>query len=108
METIQRHYWWPRMYTFVWNYVNGCTTCQQNKVNIHPTTLPLTPIRSTAKRLFVMLTMDFITDLLVSNSKDSMLIVVDHGLTKGVVLISCTKTFGALDTTDALIRNIYQ
>ena len=52
--------------------------------------------------------MDFITDLLISNGMDSLLIVIDHRLTKGVVFIPCIKTFEALDTTDALLRHIYK
>src|SRR6516164_945641 len=108
MEAIRKHYWWPGMYTFVRNYVAGCATCQQNKVNTHPTTPPLTPIKSNGGRPFSMITMDFITDLPVSHEYDSILVVVDHGLTKGVVLIPCTKTFGALETADALLRNVYR
>ena len=96
------------MYIFVKNYIVGCATCQQNKVNTHPTTPPLTPIKSTGGRPFLMITMDFITDLPVSHSYDSILVVVDHRLTKEAILIPCTKTFGALETADALLRNIYQ
>jgi hypothetical protein len=107
MEAIRRHYWWPGMYTFIRNYVTGCTTCQQNKVNTHPTTLSLTPIRFTGGRPFSMITMDFIMDLLVSHSYDSILVVMDHGLTKEVVLIPCMETFGTLETADALLRNVY-
>ena len=55
-----------------------------------------------------MLTMDFITDLPTLNGMDSILVIVDHRLMKGVILIPCIKTFGALETTDSLLRNIYQ
>ena len=96
------------MYTFVRNYVVGCAVCQQNKVNTHPTTPPLTPIKSNRGRPFAMITMDFITDLPTSHGYDSILVVVDHGLTKGVILIPCMKTFGALETADALLRNVYR
>ncbi len=27
LELVKRDYWWPGMYTFVNNYVKGCTTC---------------------------------------------------------------------------------
>jgi hypothetical protein len=36
LELIRRHYWWPGMTVFVKNFVAGCTTCQQMKVNTHP------------------------------------------------------------------------
>jgi hypothetical protein len=52
LEMVQRHYWWPRMRHFVNEYVAGCTTCQQNKVNTHPTQPPTQPIKSTAREPF--------------------------------------------------------
>ena len=30
---MARFYWWPGMRTFVKNYVKGCATCQQFKIN---------------------------------------------------------------------------
>lgn len=41
---ISRFYWWPGMRTFVKNYVKGCTTCQQFKINRNPTKPALMPI----------------------------------------------------------------
>jgi hypothetical protein len=108
MEAIRKHYWWPRMYTFVRNYVTGYATCQQNKINTHLTTLPLTPIKSTGGRPFSMITMDFITDLLISHGYDLILVVMDHKLTKRIVLIPCAKIFGTLETTNALLRHVYR
>jgi hypothetical protein len=108
IEAIQKYYWWPGMHTFIMNYITGCAVCQQNKVNTHLITPPLILIKSAGSRPFAMLTMDFITDLPISSGMDSMLMVVDHRLMKGIVLIPCTKTFGTLETTNALLRNIYR
>ena len=108
MEAIRKYYWWPGMYTFIRNYVMGCATCQQNKVNTHPTTPPLMPIRSNAGRPFAIITTDFITDLPISEGYDSLMVVVDHGLTKGVILIPCTKTIDALGTADAYLDHVYR
>ena len=44
---VDENYWWPGLATFVKNYVKGCATCQKNKINTHPTTPPLTPIKGT-------------------------------------------------------------
>ena len=44
-EIVQRDYWWPSLHTFVKNYVDGCATCQQHKINRHPLNLPLQPIK---------------------------------------------------------------
>ena len=32
-NSIRQHYWWPGLRTFVKNYVQGCGTCQQFKIN---------------------------------------------------------------------------
>ena len=37
IEEIRCDYWWPGMTVFVKNFVEGCATCQQMKVNTHPT-----------------------------------------------------------------------
>ena len=36
--------WWLGMAQFIKQYINGCTPCQQNKTNAHPTIPPLNPI----------------------------------------------------------------
>jgi hypothetical protein len=41
---LERDYYWPGMQSFVSAYVCGCATCQQMKVNTHPTIPPLQPI----------------------------------------------------------------
>ena len=62
------------------------------KPNTHPTVAPLMPIKSQAHRPFQQITMDFITDLPLSDGFDSIFVVVDQGLSKGVILIPCNKT----------------
>ncbi|KAI5117189.1 hypothetical protein M0805_006080 [Coniferiporia weirii] len=52
--------------------------------------------------------MDFITDLPPSNNYDSIMVVVDHDSSKGIVLISCTKTLDALGTAKLYHNNVYQ
>ena len=32
-NSIQQQYWWPGLRMFVKNYVQGCGTCQQFKIN---------------------------------------------------------------------------
>src|ERR1700681_1447061 len=51
-RSVRLHYWWPGMATFIRNYVNGCATCQQFKVNTRPTKPILYPIESYSSRLF--------------------------------------------------------
>lgn len=51
--------------------------------------------------------MDFITDLPPLNGFDSLLVVVDHGLTKGVILEPCHKTITTKQTTTILVRRVF-
>ena len=51
--------------------------------------------------------MDFITDLPESNEYNTLYIVVDHDLTKAVVLILCTKTINVIGTARLYHDNVY-
>ena len=49
-NAIKQHYWWPGLRSFVKNYVQGCGTCQQFKINrnpSHPAFLPTEGATST-------------------------------------------------------------
>ena len=35
-NAVRQHYWWPGLRTFVKNYVQGCGTCQQFKIDRSP------------------------------------------------------------------------
>jgi RNase H-like domain found in reverse transcriptase/Integrase zinc binding domain/Chromo (CHRromatin Organisation MOdifier) domain len=106
---ISEHYWWPGMRTFVKNYVKGCADCQQFKINRQPAKPSYSPIPGpTSTRPFANCSMDLITDLPPVNGYDCILSVVDHGLTKGVILIPCTKTSTSEDIAKLLIDNLYK
>ena len=93
MANIQRYFWWPEMHIFVKSYVQGCALYQQMKVNTHPSAPPLAPIKADPHAyLFSTVTMDFITDLPESNRYNALYVIVDHDLTKAIVLILYTKT----------------
>ena len=48
--------------------------------------------------------MDLITDLPPVDNYDSILVVVDQGLSKGVILIPCNKTLTSKDTARLLLE----
>ena len=50
--------------------------------------------------------MDFITDLPESNRYNTLYIVVDHNLTKIIVLILCTKTIDKIETVRLYYNNV--
>ena len=109
LELLRRDYWWPGMYTMVSRFVAGCGICQANKPNRHPTTPPLNPIPATDVHYpFQQVSIDFITDLPESNGYDSIMVVVDHGLTKGVIFIPCNKTIDAPGTAQLYYEHVYR
>src|SRR5271155_5794256 len=52
--------------------------------------------------------MDLITALPLAAGFDSILVVVDHGLSKGVILVPCTKTLTAEGAAQLLLDNLYK
>jgi len=108
LELIRRNYWWPGMTVFVKNYVIGCAVCQQMKVNTHPSSPGLIPIKGQENATpFSQITCDFITDLPVTEGFDSLMVMVDHGSTKGVISIPCNKTIDATLTAQNYIDHVY-
>jgi len=107
IHLVQRDYWWPGLTTFVRRFVAGCATCQANKVNIHPTVPGLCPISSSASRPFQQISCDMITDLPLSSGFDSVLVVVDHGLTKGVTFIPCHKAIDAAGIAALFFKHVF-
>ena len=102
---LSQDYWWPGMSSFIRCYVSGCTLCQHIKVNTHLTVPALSPIPSSCTRPFQQLSVDLVTDLPPSFSYDSLMVMVDHGLSKGVILISCAKTIDAKGVAELFFKN---
>ena len=108
-NSIRQHYWWPGLQTFVKNYVKGGGTCQQFKIDRQPSKPAFIPTEgSWSTRPFAYCSMDFITDLPPANGYDSILVMVDQGLSKGVILIPCNKTTNAEQTGQLLLDNLYK
>ena len=117
METfnsIKDHYWWPGMRSFVKNYVKGCGICQQFKINRNPSKPSFMAIEGPiTTRPFANCSMDLITDLLPVTGQgminlNAIMVVVDHGLTKGVILTPCSKTLTMEGAANILLDNLYK
>ena len=75
------------------NYIQGCGTCQQFEINQSPLNLAYQAIEGAkTTRPFAHCSMYLITDLPLVEGYDSILVMVDQGLSKGVVLCPCAKT----------------
>ena len=95
------------MSSFVHQFVAGCALCQQMKVNTHLTTPALSPLPSSCTCPFQQLSVDLITGLPPSHGFDLLLVVVDHGLSKGVILILCNKDIDAKGVAELFFKHVF-
>ena len=108
-NAVKQHYWWPGLRTFIKNYVSGCGTCQQFKIYrspAKPAYIPTEGAKST--RPFANCSMDLITDLPPVDRHDSILVMEDQGLLKGVILIPCNKSLTSEETAQLLLENLHK
>jgi Integrase zinc binding domain len=106
---IRQNYWWPGLRMFVKNYVQGCGTCQQFKINrslSNPAYVAIEGANNT--RPFSKCSMDLIMDLPPVEGYDSILVVEDRGLSKGVILCPCAKTITWEGTATLLRDNLFK
>ena len=54
------------------------------------------------------LSVDLITDLPLSHGHDSLMVMVDHGLTKGVILIPCSKTIDTAGVAKHFLHHVFK
>ena len=104
---LSQDYWWPGMSSFIRRFIAGCTLCQQMKVNTHPTVPALSPLSSACSCPFQQLSVDLVTGLPPSAGFDSLLVVVDHGLSKGVILTPCNKTIDAKGAAKLFFKHVF-
>ena len=108
-NAVQQQFWWPGLWTFIKNYIKGCGICQQFKIDqnlSHPSFKPVEGAIST--RPFAHCSMDLITDLPPVDGSDALLVVVDQGLSKGVILCPTNKTVNMDGIGELLHENLYK
>jgi len=105
---VKTLYWWSRICQWIKSYVKGCSKYQQFKIDRTGPPL-LHPINGlTSLQLFAQCSMDFITSLPTSKGFDSILSIVDYGLTKGIILVPCKKTITADKLASILLTHLYR
>ena len=85
LHCMQWDYLWPGMSTFLQKFISGCTNCQVAKVNTCPTVPGLSPLAVKISLPFSSILVDLIMGLPISHGFDSVMVMVDHGRTKGVM-----------------------
>ena len=108
LDTLARHYFWPRMGRDVQSYVLSCPTCQQNKyANTKPKGL-LQPL-PVSQRRWSDISMDLITHLppIKSTGNDAIFVVVDR-LSKMVRFIPCNHKITAVQLAKLFVQEIFK
>ena len=67
----------------------------------------LSPIPSSCLCPFQKLSIDLITDLPPSSGFNSLLVVVNHSLSKGVILMPCNKTIDTKGVAELFFKNVF-
>ncbi|MBW0495276.1 hypothetical protein O181_034991 [Austropuccinia psidii MF-1] len=93
------------MTQFINNYVSSCQQCSRNK-NIHHKKFGLLKPLPIPNGPRICLSMDFITQLTLSNSFDSILVIVDR-FSKMAVFIPTMSSITSLDLAHLFIKNIF-
>jgi hypothetical protein len=87
------------MRKFIFDYVDGCATCQSTKNLPNRPKVPLHPIPPLPHALpFSTTSMDFITQLPKSQGFDAITVFVDHDVTKAAVMIPCNSNITSEQT----------
>ncbi|MBW0514973.1 hypothetical protein O181_054688 [Austropuccinia psidii MF-1] len=105
LRLVKRDFHWSSMTQFIKDYVSSCQKCSRNK-NIHrkkfgflkPLPIPNGP--------WICLSMDFITQLPLSDSFDSILVIVDR-FSKMAVCIPTISLITSLYLAHLFIKNIF-
>ena len=95
------------MITYIQIYIARCAICQANKVNTHPTIPALSPLKSDCTCPFQQLSVNLITDLPPSRSFDLVMVIIDHGLTKGVILCPCNKNINVAGVAKLFFLHVF-
>ncbi|MBW0560857.1 hypothetical protein O181_100572 [Austropuccinia psidii MF-1] len=105
LSLIKRDFYWAGMSQFIKNYVSSWQQCSRNK-NIHHKKLgSLKPLQITSGP-WNYFSMDFVTQLPLSSTFDSILVVVDR-FSKMEIFIPTDGTINALELAQIFIRNVF-
>src|SRR5258708_1527227 len=106
LSLVCRDYNWPQISMDVRQYVRSCNTCQRSKPNHHAPYGMLVPLKITEKNWYE-ISMDFITDLPLSHSFDSILVVVDR-LSKQAHFVPTHKSLNTPGLAQLFITNVFK
>ncbi|MBW0590870.1 hypothetical protein O181_130585, partial [Austropuccinia psidii MF-1] len=105
LKLVKQDFHWSGMTQFIKDYVSSYQQCSTNK-NIHHKKFGFLKPLPIANGPWICLSMDFITQLPLSNSFDSILVIVDR-FSKMAVFIPTMSSITSLDLAHLFIKNIF-
>ncbi|MBW0577070.1 hypothetical protein O181_116785, partial [Austropuccinia psidii MF-1] len=105
LQLVKWYFHWYSMTQFIKDYVSSCQQCSRNK-NIHHKRFGLLKPLPIPNGPWICLSMDFITQLPLSNLFDSILVIVDR-FSKMAVFIPTMSSITSLDLAHLFIKNIF-
>ncbi|MBW0575189.1 hypothetical protein O181_114904 [Austropuccinia psidii MF-1] len=105
LKLVKQDFHWPGMTQFIKDYVSSCQQCSRNK-NIHHKKFGLLKPLPISNGPWICLSMDFITQLPLSSSFDSILVKVDI-FSKMAVFIPTMSSIISLDLAHLFTKNIF-
>ncbi|MBW0584695.1 hypothetical protein O181_124410, partial [Austropuccinia psidii MF-1] len=105
LKLVKRDFHFSDMTQLIQDYVSSFQQCSRNKNIHHKRFGPLKPFKTPSGR-WICLSMDFITQLPLSNSFDSILVIVDR-FSKMAVFIPTMSSITSLDLAHLFIKNIF-
>ena len=106
LHHMQKDYWWPGMLTFLRKFISGCANCQVAKVNTHPMVPRLSPLAIENPLPFSSILVNLIMGLPGFHSFNLVMVMVDHGLMKGVIYCPCTNNIDAAGVAQLFFTHV--
>ena len=106
-EHLGRYFYWERMRDDIRTHIRGCQQCQQNKYKRGPP-IGLYTGRRVPVRRWETISIDFITDLPLTNKGNNAILVVMDMLSKRVYCIECNMTLTGKETAELLVNSVFR
>lgn len=104
LSLLQRYFWWPSMDKDTRSYVSACQVCARGKASHSQPSELLQPLQIPS-RPWSHIALDFVTGLLPSQGKTTILTIVDR-FSKAAHFIALPKLPTAKETADLLVNHV--
>ncbi|MBW0564911.1 hypothetical protein O181_104626 [Austropuccinia psidii MF-1] len=105
LKLVKRYFHWPGMTQFIKDYVSSCQKCSRNK-NVHHKKFGLRKPLPIPNGPWFFLSMYFITQLPLSNSSNSILVILNR-FSKMAVFIPTMSSINSLDLAHLFIKKTF-